>query len=60
MFRTVPLFIIRSYLLYTQQWCMSYRSEKLVCVVGLIIRNYKNNTKYESTQRDQIEVIKFA
>jgi len=25
MFRTVPLSIIRSFLLYTQQWCMSYR-----------------------------------
>jgi len=24
MFRTVPLSIIRSFLLYTQQWCMSY------------------------------------
>ena len=26
MFRTVPLSIIRSYSLYTQQWYMSYRS----------------------------------
>ena len=25
MFRTVPLPIIRSFSLYTQQWCMSYR-----------------------------------
>ena len=25
MFRTVPLFIIRSFSLYTQQWYMSYR-----------------------------------
>jgi hypothetical protein len=25
MFRTVPLSIIRSYSLYTRQWCMSYR-----------------------------------
>jgi len=25
MFRTVPLSIIRSYSLYTQQWCISYR-----------------------------------
>jgi len=25
MFRTVPLSIIRSFLLYTRQWCMSYR-----------------------------------
>jgi len=25
MFRTVPLSIIRSFLLYTEQWCMSYR-----------------------------------
>ena len=25
MFRTVPLSIIRSISLYTQQWCMSYR-----------------------------------
>jgi hypothetical protein len=25
MFRTVPLSIIRSYSLYTQQWCMSHR-----------------------------------
>jgi len=24
-FRTVPLSIIRSFSLYTQQWCMSYR-----------------------------------
>jgi hypothetical protein len=24
MFRTAPLSIIRSYSLYTQQWCMSY------------------------------------
>ena len=24
MFQTVPLFIIRSFSLYTQQWCMSY------------------------------------
>jgi hypothetical protein len=26
MFQTVPLSIIRSYLLYTEQWYMSYRS----------------------------------
>ena len=25
MFRTIPLYIIRSFSLYTQQWCMSYR-----------------------------------
>ena len=25
MFRTVPLSIIRSFSLYTQQWCMSFR-----------------------------------
>ena len=25
MFRTVLLYIIRSFSLYTQQWCMSYR-----------------------------------
>jgi len=25
MFRTVPLSIIRSFSLYTQQWCMTYR-----------------------------------
>jgi len=25
MFRTVPLYIIRSFSLYTQQWYMSYR-----------------------------------
>jgi len=25
MFRSVPLSIIRSFSLYTQQWCMSYR-----------------------------------
>jgi len=25
MFRTVPLFIIRSFSLYTQQWYMSYK-----------------------------------
>jgi len=25
MFRTVPVPIIRSFSLYTQQWCMSYR-----------------------------------
>jgi hypothetical protein len=25
MFRTVPQFIIRTFLLYTQQWCMSYQ-----------------------------------
>jgi len=25
MFRTVPLSIIRSFSLHTQQWCMSYR-----------------------------------
>jgi len=25
MFRTVPLSIIRSFSLYTQQWCVSYR-----------------------------------
>ena len=53
MFRTVPLSIIRSLSLYTQQWYMSYRSadslragsgwncskfEKLVHLVGFIIR----------------------
>ena len=27
MFRTVPVFIIRSFSLYTQQWYMSYNSE---------------------------------
>jgi len=53
MFRTVPLSIIRSFLLYTQQWYMSYKFadsllvscqqtknkfEKLVRLVGFIIR----------------------
>jgi len=28
MFRTVPLFIIRSFSLYTQQWYMSYPCEQ--------------------------------
>jgi len=35
MFRTVPLSIIRSFSLYTQQWCMSYRLSAhipLLCV----------------------------
>jgi len=31
MFRTIPLSIIRSFLLYTQQWYMSYR---FACAVG--------------------------
>jgi len=31
MFRTVPLSIIRSFSLYTQQWCMPYRFP--VCTV---------------------------
>jgi len=29
MFRTVPLSIIRSFSLHTQQWCMSYRFAEL-------------------------------
>jgi len=49
MFRTVPLSIIRSSLLYTQQWYMSYKfadslragsGRKLVNLVGFIIRIY--------------------
>jgi len=30
MFRTVPLSIIRSFSLYTQQWYMSYRSADIL------------------------------
>jgi len=47
MFRTVPLSIIRSFPLYTQQWYMSYRFadknkfERLVYLVGFIIRIYE-------------------
>jgi len=39
---------------------MSYKFEKLVHLIYFIKRNYRNNTKYKRTQRDQIEVIKFA
>jgi hypothetical protein len=54
MFRTVPLSIIRSFSLYTQQWYMAYRCvtytiavftvkkknkfEKLVRIFGFVIR----------------------
>ena len=35
MFRTVPLSIIRSFSLYMQQWCMSYRlTDSLRAVSG--------------------------
>ena len=47
MFRTVPLSIIRSFLLYTQQWYVSYRFtdicqlfEKIVHLAYSIIRIY--------------------
>ena len=46
MFRTVPLSIIRSFSLYTQQWYMSYRFysknkyEKLVHLVGFVTKIY--------------------
>jgi len=47
MFRTVPLSIIKSFLLYTQQWYMSYRfccvysvySEKFLMMDGGTVRN---------------------
>jgi len=41
MFRTVPLYIIRSFSLYTQQWCMycCVYSEKLVMMDGGTVRN---------------------
>ena len=52
MFRTVPLSIIRSFLLYTQQWYMSYRfadiyhccvhSEKLLMMYRGIVRNMQS------------------
>ena len=31
MFRTVPLSIVRSFSLYTQQWYMSYRLQLTAC-----------------------------
>jgi len=37
MFRTVPLSIIRSFSLYTQQWCMSYRSADSVLSANLYV-----------------------
>ena len=48
MFRSVPLYIIRSFSLYTQQWCMSYRfadsllagSERNCCSVLILLANY--------------------
>jgi len=46
MFRTVPLSIIRSFSLYTQQWYMSYRfadscvyNEKLLMMDSGTVRN---------------------
>jgi len=33
MFRTLPLSIIRSFSLYTQQWCMSYLYDIYHCYV---------------------------
>jgi len=39
---------------------MSYRFEKLVHLVFLIKRNYKNNIRYKRTHEYEIEVIKFA
>jgi len=64
MFRTVPLSIVRSFSLYTQQWFMSYRYtcpkhvefhsknkiEKLVHLVGFIIRNYYLGFKWLRTR----------
>jgi len=36
MFRTVPLSIIRSFSLYTQLWCISYRfADSLLAISGL-------------------------
>jgi len=60
MFRTVPLSIISSFSLYTQQWYMSYRFadslraagtgrkfEKLVHLVRFIIRIYHDASSPE-------------
>ena len=46
MFRTVPLSIIRSFSLYTQQWYMSYHccvySEKLLMMDRGTVRNIQS------------------
>ena len=48
MFRTVPLSIIRSFSLYTQQWYMSYRTE-LQFVLILLASCQQNCMTYTTT-----------
>jgi len=51
MFRTVPLYIIRGFSLYTQHWYMSYRfSDSLrdvrkLKLIGLIVSFYTNGQR---------------
>jgi len=45
LFRTVPLFIIRSFSLYTQQWYMSYRlcwqlSSRSICFCSTVVSKH--------------------
>ena len=37
MFRPVPLSIMRSFSLYTQQWCMSYKAKWIVLCILIYI-----------------------
>jgi len=50
MFRTVPVSIIRSFSLYTQQWYMSYRFADIYhcCVCGekLLMNGQRNSPKH--------------
>ena len=54
MFRTVPLSIIRSFSLYTQQWYMSYNFADIYRATQKKRELLKNPTKIEEIQEKKL------
>ena len=58
MFRTVPLSIIRSFLLYTQQWYMSYKfADRLLASCQQTCMTYVYSKKLLMMDREAVRNI---
>ena len=58
MFQTVPLFIVRSFSLYTQQWYMSYRfADSLQAKSGRNAKKAKKTYQYRNTKNCSVLIL---
>ena len=59
MFRTVPLFIIRSFSLYTQKWYMSYKTERNCSYVLILLASCQQTFMTYTTAVCTVHLVRF-